>query len=85
MNLIQATPRFRIPDIFTYGQQVVSTQAIRADDGVVVPAGEVGQVTRVGTWLRRTYVYAVHFAEPDRTVVCRGGDLTLCPPPALSA
>jgi hypothetical protein len=84
MNELQATPYF-IPEIFTYGQQVVSTRTIRTDDGFVVPAGAVGQVTRVGTWLRRTYVYAVHFSERDRTVVCGGGDLALSPHPALFA
>jgi hypothetical protein len=85
MNVIQAAPRFQVPEIFTYGQQVVSTQIIHGDDGVVVPAGEVGHVTRVGTWLRRTYVYAVHFGGRDRAIVCHGGDLALCPPQALSA
>lgn len=85
MNVHQATPRFHLAEIFTYGQQVVSTRPIHDDDGAVVPPGAVGHVTRVGTWLRRSYVYAVHFAEGDRTIVCRGGDLALCPPPALSA
>lgn len=84
MNAVQTTPRFTLPEIFTYGQRVVSTREIPADDGVVVPAGAVGQVTRVGTWLRRTYVYGVHFAERERTIVCRGRDLTLHPARAAS-
>ncbi|WP_008319419.1 nitrogen fixation protein NifZ [Leptolyngbya sp. PCC 6406] len=79
------------PPVFDMGDRVRVRKLIRNDGtfpGKEVGAhlakkGDIGYVIGIGTYLQRSYVYSVHFLEPNYVVGCLSRELELtepCPP-----
>lgn len=68
---------------FRRGDRVAALRDVRNDGtypgleigAFLIREGEVGYVSRVGTYLNRFYVYAVDFIECDRLVGMRAHEL----------
>ncbi len=68
---------------FDYGDRVRVIRTIRNDGTYpglatgtkLVPAGAVGHVRNVGTFLQDQVIYTVHFLDEDRHVGCRDVEL----------
>jgi nitrogen fixation protein NifZ len=72
-----------LPPAFEIGQKVRLRKLIKNDGtfpgqdiGVVLAKkGEVGYVASIGTYLQRSYIYAVHFLDTGFVVGCRKKEL----------
>ena len=71
------------PPQFEYGQKVRSLRLIRNDGTypgkeigeVLVNKGDVGYVTRIGTFLQQFYIYGVDFYETGHVVGMKAREL----------
>ncbi len=71
------------PPVFREGQKVAAKQAVRSDGTVygtrtgdiIVEAGEMGYVARIGEFLQRFYIYEVDFVDSGRLVGMRAFEL----------
>lgn len=71
------------PPRFREGQKVAAKQAIRSDGTVygtrtgdlIVEAGEMGYVVRIGEFLQRFYIYEVDFVATGRLIGMRGFEI----------
>ncbi len=72
-----------LPPIFEIGQKVRLRKLIKNDGtfpgqdiGVVLgKKGDIGYVASIGTYLQRSYIYAVHFLDTGFVVGCRKKEL----------
>lgn len=69
--------------VFEYGQKVRSSKVIRNDGTfpgkeigeVLVKKGDIGYVTRIGTFLQQFYIYGVDFYEHGYIVGMKAKEL----------
>lgn len=74
-----------LPPIFEMGQKVRVRKLIRNDGTfpgkevgeALAKKGDIGYVVGIGTYLQRSYIYAVHFLTTGNIVGCRKKELEL--------
>jgi nitrogen fixation protein NifZ len=73
------------PPVFEIGQKVRSLQNVRNDGtypgpavgDVLIPAGAVGYVISIGSYLQMYHIYSVDFFEQRRVIGMRGKELEM--------
>ena len=72
-----------LPPAFEIGQKVRIRKLIKNDGtfpgqeigAVLAKKGDIGYVASIGTFLQRSYIYAVHFLDKGIVVGCRKKEL----------